>query len=50
MHLESQSDITNLEMDLKRMGDEKQELERQLRLGFDDKESFEKVNKREIDA
>lgn len=41
---ESQSDISTLETELKKISDQKQDLERKLRVGEDDKASFEKVS------
>ena len=41
---ESQSEISTLETELKKISDQKQDLERKLRVGEDDKASFEKVS------
>ena len=40
---ESQSEMSALELELKKVSDQKQDLERKLRMGEDDKASFEKV-------
>lgn len=40
---ESQSEMSTLELELKKVSDQKQDLERKLRIGEDDKASFEKV-------
>ncbi|KAL8613630.1 hypothetical protein ACOMHN_022049 [Nucella lapillus] len=39
---ESESEITAMELELKKVGDQKQELERKVRIGDDNKASFEK--------